>query len=548
MRRRTSPWAILAMVLALALLASACGSDDDSSADDDAETPATEETADDDAADDEATDDAMDEEDADAGEAEEAADESGEAILRVGLQFGPDAGLAIESDDASILVKAGVVEGLVRSDASGEPVPALAESWERIDDTTWEFALRSGVTFHDGSAFDAAAVETAIAYITSVASPPRSLGGLELSTEIVDDTTVRVITSDPDPILPLRLSSRSMSILAPAAYDSEPTEPIGTGPFSVTDFTPPDSMTVARFDDYWGDVAQLDGAVFRFLPDAGSRAAAIRADEIDVTDGIAIADLEAIEGDADIDLIRLNLPRTASMYANTVDGPMANQTVRQAVSLAIDEVAIADGLLEGQFAPAKGYFGEENAWAPQTEDPADAVEQATALVEGVDADDRSISIWTYSSRPELADIATVAQAQLQAVGFEVDIEVGEYAPLEERVFNGEHDLFVLSRGYYFDIADAGSVLTSDFTCEGGYNLNLYCSADFDAVVAELSLADSVEDRQALFAQAAQILADEYIGFPLVHDRARYAARTDVGGLVIDPFELNLLTPQVTLNG
>ena len=65
-------------------------------------------------------------------------------------------------------------------------------------------------------------------------------------------------------------------------------------------------------------------------------------------------------------------------------------------------------------------------------------------------------------------------------------------------------------------------------------------------MAELSLADSVEDRQALFGQAAQVLADEYIGFPLVHDRARYAARTDVQGLVIDPFELTLLTPQVSL--
>ena len=549
MQRSNSPTARLAVILALvlALVAAACGgSDDDSGADTESDADTGAETTDEGADDEEAAEEteATDEADDEAMADEE--ESSDGAVLRVALQFGPDAGLAIESDDASILVKAAVVEGLVRSDASGEPVPALAESWERIDDSTWEFALRSGVTFHDGSAFDAAAVETAIAYISGVASPPRSLGGLTLTTEIVDDLTVRIITSEPDPILPLRVSSRSMSILAPSAYDSEPTEPIGTGPFMVSDFTPPDSLTVERFDDYWGETAALDGAVFRFLPDAGARAAAIRADEVDVADGIAIPDLEAVEDDADVDLIRFSLPRTASMYANTSDGPMADPTVRQAVSLAIDEVAIADGLLEGQFAPARGYFGEENAWAPQNEDPADAVEQATALLEGVSAENRSISIWTYASRPELADIATVAQAQLEAVGFEVEIEVGEYTPLEERVFNGEHDLFLGSRGYYFDIADAGAVLTSDFTCEGGYNLNRYCSAEFDALITELSLADSVEDRQALFAEAAQVLADEYIGFPLVHDRARYAARTDVQGLVIDPFELTLLTPQVSL--
>jgi peptide/nickel transport system substrate-binding protein len=541
MRRTSSPLALLATILALTLLAAACGdADDESSTGSDSESAASSV--------DEEADDNPAESETEAGSESSAGSDGDGAVLRVALQFGPDSGLAIESDDASILVKAAVVEGLVRSDASGEPVPALAESWERVDDTTWEFALRPEVTFHDGSAFDAAAVETAIAHITGVAAPPRSLGSLELSTEIVDELTVRIITSEPDPILPLRLSSRSMAILAPAAYDSEPTAPLGTGPFAVADFSPPDSLTVERFDGYWGEGAQLDGAEFRFLPDAGSRAAAIRADEVDVADGIAIADLEAVEDDPEIDLIRFSLPRTATLYANTGAGSMSDPTVRQAVSLAIDEAAIADGLLEGQFAPARGYFGEENDWAPQGEpDPADAAEQAAALLEGVDAENRSITIWTYSSRPELADIATVVQAQLEGVGFDVEIEVGEYSPLEERVLNGEHDLFLGSRGYYFDIADAGAVFTSDFTCDGGYNLNRYCSAEFDAIVGELSLAETTEDRQALFAQAAQVLADEYVGFPLVHDRARYAARTDVEGLAIDPFETTLLTPQVSLS-
>lgn len=538
----------LAALMALVMIAAACGGSDDTSeadgADDaDAETAETE----DEEASDEASSDADGAEDEEAMEDEEAADAGSDSILRVGLQFGPDAGLAIESDDASILVKAAVVEGLVASDASGQPVPALAESWERIDDTTWEFVLRSDVVFHDGSAFDAAAVETAIEHITTVAAPPRSLGGLGLETEIVDDLTVRIITSDPDPILPLRLSSRSMAILAPAAYDSEPTAPVGSGPFAVTDFTPPDSLTVERFEDYWGDVALLEGAEFRFLPDAGARAAAIRADEIDLADGIALPDLEAIEEDADVDLIRFSLPRTASLYSNTTDGPLADPTVREAISLAIDETAIAEDLLEGQFAPARGYFGEENDWAPQGDaDPDDATEQAAGLLEGVSDEDREITIWTYSSRPELPDIATAAQAQLEAAGFSVELEVGEYTPLEGRVFAGEHDLFLVSRGYYFDIADAGAVLSSDFTCDGGYNLNLYCSDEFDSIIQDLSLADSVEDRQALFADAAQVLADENVGFPLVHDRARYAARSDVQGLEIDPFETTILTSQVSL--
>jgi peptide/nickel transport system substrate-binding protein len=539
--RTRSPLALLAILLSLALVAAACGSDDGDDTSSDTDSTQADDTSG--SSDSDTTGESTDDDSSDDG-----TDDSAASVLRIGLQFGPDSGLAIETDDASLLVKAAVIEGLVRSDASGLPVPALAESWERLDDTTWEFALRPDVVFHDGSAFNAAAVETAIGYITGVASPPRSIRGLTLSTEVVDDLTVRIITGEPDPILPLRLSSRSMGILAPAAYDSEPTEPIGTGPFSVADFTPPDSMTVERFDGYWGDAPLLDGAEFRFIPDATARAAAIRADEVDLVDGVALPDLDALEADGDIDLIRFSLPRTASLYANTVSGPMSDPAVRQAVSLAIDEQLIADGLLEGQFAPARSYFGDENAWAPQrAADPADAADQAAALLADAGSDATSISIWTYDSRPELADIATVVQAQLQAAGFEVDLEVGDYTPLEERAFNGEHDLFLLSRGYYFDIADAGAVLTSDFTCDGGYNLNLYCSSAFDEIIEELNLADSTADRQVLFGQAAQVLLDEYVGFPLVHDRARYAARSDVVGLVIDPFETTILTPQVSLN-
>ena len=538
MRRRPPTSALLALVLALALFASACGgSDDDTSTE---PTVESEEAPDGD----QATDGDQGD---DAEQAVEASEPDELAVLRVGLQFAPDSGLAIESDDASVLVKAGVVEGLVRADADGQPVPELAESWERIDDTTWQFALRPGVAFHDGSSLDAAAVETALTHISTVASPPRALGGLTLTTEVVDELTINVVTSEADPILPLRLSARSMSVLAPAAYESTPTEPIGTGPFQITDFTPPDSLTVERFDSYWGDAAQIDRAEFRFIPDASARAAAIRADEIDITDGIALADLDAVGNDPDIDLVRLSLPRTAALYANTVSGPMSDPAVREAVSLAIDQVTIAEDLLEGQFAPAFGYFGTENAWAPQSDpDPADAFDQAATIVDSLETGDRSLRIWTYGSRPELADIATVAQAQLQAVGFDVELEVGEYTPLEERVFNGEHDMFLLSRGYYFDIADAGAVLSSDFGCEGGYNLNLYCDEAFDAILDELTGADSTEARQELFGQAVALLAENHVGIPLVHDRARYAARTDVLGFDVDPFESILLTNQISL--
>lgn len=162
MKRITSNLACLAIVLALAMLAASCGSSGDSGA---ASDDATEVLAEAESAELAAEVEPVEEEESELEEAEleeaepaaeveaeepveePAAEEAAGDILRVALQFAPDSGLAIESDDSSVMVKAALIEGLVRADASGKPVPALAESWQRIDDTTWEFALRSGVTF-----------------------------------------------------------------------------------------------------------------------------------------------------------------------------------------------------------------------------------------------------------------------------------------------------------------------------------------------------------------------------------------------------------------
>ena len=484
---------------------------------------------------------------------DESSDESSNT-LTVAVTFAPTAGLAIDTDDAITLSDSGSTEGLVSSGPDGEPEPALAESWTQIDETTWEFALRPDVSFHDGTPFTADAVVTAFEFLANSATPPRTIKGIGLAAEAIDDQTVKVVTENPDPILPLRLSSPNTGILSPAAYESEVPDPIGfgTGPFEIVDFKPEESLTVERFDDYWGETANLDGATMQFLPEASTRAAAIRAGDVDIAEGIALADLEAIEEDETISLEKFSLPRTTSIYTNTANGALSNPEVRKAMALAVDQQSIADELLEGEFAPASGYFGSENEWAPKLDieySPDEAkkvLEEAGFSTDGSD-EGLSVNLWTYPDRPELEDIAVALQAQLEQVGFSVELTVAEYTPLETDVLAGKHDLFLVSRSYYLDIADAGAFLTSDFTCEGGYNLNAYCSEDFDAIIADLAETTELSEREPLFTAAAELLAEENVGITVAHNQASIAVSDRVDGFVPDPFERTLITSSISVS-
>lgn len=463
--------------------------------------------------------------------------------LTVAVAFPPRSGLAVASDDAFILVKAGAVETLVRAGVDGSAEPLLAGSWEQTDPLTWQFQLRDDVRFHDGSPLDADAVVGALDHVLSSAAPPRALADTGMEVAAVDDVTVEVTTDQPDPIVPLRLSSPSTAILAPAAYEATPPaiEETGTGPFAITGQSPGQSLELQRFEDYWGEGAALDGVTVRFLPEAASRVDGVRSGEIDIAEGVPAADVPLLENDPDIVLAAAELPRTTTLYTNVEEGPLADVRVRRALSLAIDREALAELVLQGAAAPAAGYFGDTTRFGSSEDAPAVDAAQARSLLDeaGYADGELTVELWTYPARAELPDVAAAIKDMLAEVGVEVRLTVAEYQALEPRVLAGEHDLFLLSRSYITDMPDAGAFLRSDVGCEGDYNLNRSCEPEIEELLDRLGKPDA--DRQAIFRVAGTILTDEVIGIPLVHDRARIVHRPHVVGLEIDPLEQRLVT-------
>lgn len=477
--------------------------------------------------------------------------EDGTKRLVLGSVFWPTAGLAIESDDASLLTGWGVTETLVKVDFDGQMVPNLAESWTQVDDMIWTFTLRDDITFHNGEPFNAAAVVNALNHLVNAETPPRGLSPENIvSIEAADDTTVTITTVEPDVLMPNRVTAPSFGILAPSAYENSPTNPFGTGtgPFILSEEEPEQSVTLVKNGSYWGGDVNLDEVLVLSAPDGDVRATMLRTGEIDIALHIPIPQIPLIESDSAITLLRTAQPRTRTLYLNTASGPMADLVVRQAVLHAIDKQGIVDAVLEGVGVAAAGPFAPSEAWAngelsADTFDPNGA---RTLLADGGYAEgDVQIEIATYASRAALPPSAIAIQQMLSDVGINAEVRIAPYSALEADVLAGDYDIFIVSRGHLIDNYDPEGYLHADFSCGGGYNLSLYCNEEVDALLAEARTTADSATRFEIYRQIEQIVTErDVVNIFLNYTEQTFGYRAGVLNYQPHPLEHYLLTPEL----
>ncbi len=472
-----------------------------------------------------------------------------DGTLTVALPFAPRSGYAIDTDDAFGLSQLGVTETLVGTGEDLQAEPRLATAWTQVDPLTWRFELRPGVRFHDGTPMTPEAVAGALNWVAGVAAPPRAVRGIGLTATPDGEAAVLVGTTAPDPILPLRLTSPNTAILAPSAYRGDGPPDVlgtGTGPMRLTVVEGVRGATLERFDRYWGGRPQLAVVDARYVPDPSARALAFRAGDVDIALGLPEAAVLELAATAGVEVQTVSAPRTVSLLMNQSAPPFADVRVRRAVQQAVDRTALAEQALAGAALPAADLFGPAVTWGSEEPPPPPDPAAARALLQeaGYGPDNPlTVRLATYPNRPELPVLATAVQAMLAEVGIDAEIQVGEYATQEPDLLAGRYDMFLLSRSYLTDLPDAAGVLTSDYTCAGSYNIDHYCSPEFDALVASLSGITEPDRRREVFAQAAQLLVDDVAGVPLVHSQESAAAR-DVTGFTLDPTARSLVTARL----
>lgn len=340
----------------------------------------------------------------------------------------------------SVYTWSALFDPLTMVDDSGKPQPWLATSWENVDENTWEFALRDDVTFANGEDFNAEAVVATIDYLTSEEGSA-SVVGSELAAlegaEAVDETTVRVTTSEPDATLPARMSA--VYIVAPEAWaelgpDGFAAAPVGTGPFLATSIDA-NGMKAEAFEDSWR-APTADAIEVKMLADAASRLQALQSGQLDVAIALSPDQISAIESSGGT-VQDSPAPQVMSFaFVQTEgDSPVKDQRVRVALNHAVDREAIAESIFGGLARPATQgstpeTFGYDDSLEGFEYDP----DRAKALLEEAGYGDglQLKATVTVGSFPGDSEVYQSAAADLAKIGVDLEFETVQFAQWLER--------------------------------------------------------------------------------------------------------------------
>ena len=327
-----------------------------------------------------------------------------------------------------------VSETLTELDVRGDKglMPRLATSWEETEPGTWRFHLREGVTFSDGTSFDAKDVKHSIERVMSdknACESRRYFGGMTITPTVVDDNTIDVTVDPAQPILPLLLS---LLTIVPEETPMEfVREPVGTGPYKLTEWTPGQRIVLTERDDYWGDKPDVTEATYLFRADPSVRAAMVQTGEADISP--SISQIEATNPATDFSYLD---SETVYLRIDHNIEPLNDVRIRKALNLAIDRDAFLGTLVpEGAILATAIVPPPTLGWNPDVKvfpyDPAEArklLEEAKA--DGVKVDTPITIIARSANFPNVTEIMEAIQAQLQEVGFNIELKFVEVAEHE----------------------------------------------------------------------------------------------------------------------
>lgn len=455
------------------------------------------------------------------------------------------------NDVPSSVVQENIYETLVSRDENNEIVPGLAESWEQVDETTWSFQLREGVTFHDGEEFNAEVVKANLDRIRdeAVASPRLFLFEMITEVNVVEDYQVEITTEYPFSPLLAHLSHNGGGMISPASIAADyealeggadpgsviSEEPVGTGYFKFDSWNVGSEIKLVKNEEYWDEPANVDSVTFRVVPDSQVRAADLETGNVHIIDPVQPNEVERINNSGVASVLQTPSSSLAYLGFNTEKEPFNDPLVRQAISYAIDRQAIISGIYDDFAIPANGplapgIFG-------YTED-IDAVEfdmdRARELIEEAGMTDGfTTSIWT-NDNPQRQSIAVLVQEALAELNIEVDINVMEFGAYLDQTAAGEHDMFILGWSNPTGDADYGMYALFHSSQKGNPgNRSFYENEEVDTLLDEGRREADPERREEIYAEVAQLLTDDAPMAFLVHTEYLNGVSDNVSGFSID---------------
>lgn len=415
----------------------------------------------------------------------------------------PTAGAAAAIDE---VVYANVFEGLTRINRDGSVSLQLAEELTVGDQALrYTFRLRDGVSFHDGTSFDADDVVFSLERAMAEDSVNAQKGLFEPIEQVtaLDPRTVEITLKRPTGSFLFNLGWGDAVIVAPESAESNRTEPVGTGPFRFQRWLSGDRVELVRNEDYRGEPAPLAAVTFQFIAEPAAAAAALLAGDIDAFPNFPAPELiPQFENDPRFEVVIGTTEGETILAINNGREPFSDRRVRRAIAHAIDRQAIIDGAMFGYGTPIGSHFAPHH---PAYVDligryPHDPQRARELLAEAGHPDGFSATLRlpppSYARRG-----GEIVAAQLSEVGIALEIIPIEWAQWLEQVFRGkDYDLTIVSHTEPLDI---GIYARDDYYFD-------YHNPEFTALMEELAATSDDATRYELLARAQEILAEDAV--------------------------------------
>ena len=467
-----------------------------------------------------------------------------------------------------------IYESLVVYNDDGTIGPGLAKSWDiSPDGTTYTFHLREGVTFHDGTPFNAAAVKWNLdRWLSDPAwsSIPFWNKVVKESIQAPDDYTITFKLTEPYfATLQEFTFTRPPRILSPSSVNGsgELANPLGTGAWKVGEYVPQQRMVFVPYEKYWGDKPKLTKVVFEVISDPQARINALLSGEVNLiggeyVGGIPLESIPVLKQNPNVRIVTGEGGSTFAIGMNFTKPPFNDKTVRQAISYAVDRKIIAEQLFSGYATEAKGVFPpsvrymsyphpELYAYAPDK--AKDLLAQAgwvagsDGIVEKDGVKFETELLVDAEAYPQSKSMSEVIQAQLREVGIDVKLRLVDYGAWSDALRSSNYGMATwVTYGPPYDPQTGLGYLFNYSLLEMSDDGTIFGDPELDALREAAFRTTTEEERQAAFNKVWDFMDLNMGSVPVVYSVRLYAVDSRVQGFKLGSTEYWLDLNQVTM--
>jgi peptide/nickel transport system substrate-binding protein len=416
------------------------------------------------------------------------------------------------------IVFSGLCDKLFDLNEKLEIVPQLATGYEWADPVTLIIHLRQGVTFHDGEVLDAAAVKyTLERHLTMPGSFRRSEIASIDHVEVVDPDTVKITLKSPASPLLAQLTDRAGMILPPKATEAAGKNfsqaPVCSGPFRFVERVAQDRVVLDRYPGYWDTKnIHFDRVIYQPMPDSAVQLANLRSGTIDLAERVLPTDIAQVKADPKLRLVTSPALGYEAITFNVGNGDLAkapigqNKLLRQAFEAAIDRQALVDVVFNGMYTPnAQAVSPASPFYIASVPPPPRDLAKAKALIRQSGVPTPITVQMNVPNTPDRAQEAEVIQSMVQEAGFDVKINLIEFAASLQAATRGEFQSYLIG---WSGRADPDGNTFQFLTTGAGQNDGHYSSAVVDKELKSARESVDLEDRRGHYEVALHQLRED----------------------------------------